>query len=281
MDDVVDEKDMPNYKIFWVDDDYNKNIVLKFNAKNDEEAYAKLLEYCKQPDDHTYYYGHIHYCKCVHSDGKTTSIRCLEKGSIWPFKEKKCFVARVFEGMKDFIAYWLYYKHIDIWYKIKDIAYLLEHHEAQSNQWNLDQHLVDSIELNVPSLIKYSHGMMFLDEAILRLHGNDEGFDLKKYHESHYRGYPKEVEDLAMKIQQEEYSKLLLYVKQYKYYSNFGIVDPKNPDDVAFDKEWRHTLPVKKGTYDEFDYDMLKTMYDKAWDNIWDWVKEYGHTLYD
>jgi hypothetical protein len=142
-------------------------------------------------------------------------------------------------------------------------------------------HLVDSIELNLPSLIENSHSMMFLDDAIVELHGNDPGFDLNKYHEEHYAGYADDVQELAMEIQRREYSSLLQSVKLYKYYLNYGIVDVTNPDEVKFDKEFRKTLPVKPGTYDEFKYDELKKLVDQKWNDIWDWVKKHGHTLYD
>ena len=277
----IDEENLPNYRIFWVDDKRIKHVVLKFKALNDDEAYAKLKDFDSSHDDHVYYYGIIHYCKCINSSGDKMFIRELNDHAIsWDDSKKNVFL-RVVEKIGDFFAYWIYYKPIDLWYKLKDIIYLLKYNEARSNQWNLDYHLLDSIELNVPSLIKYSHCMMFLDEAILQLYGNDAGFDLKKYHESHCACYPKEVEDLAMKIQHDEYNKLLLYVKQYKYYSNYGIIDIDDPDAVEFDNEWRHTLPVKLGTYDEYDYEKLEILYNTAWNNIWDWVKKYGHTLND
>ena len=60
---------------------------------------------------------------------------------------------------------------------------------------------------------------------------------IKKYHEEHYAGYPKDIEDLAIKIQKEEYENLLLYVKLYQYYANFGDVDFDDLEEVEFDKE--------------------------------------------
>ena len=71
------------------------------------------------------------------------------------------------------------------------------------------------------------------------------------------------------------------YRRQYKYYSDFGYIDLSNANDVKFDKEWRHTLPVKDGTYDEFDYDKLHNLAQEQWNNIWDWVKKHGQKLYD
>ena len=278
----VNEEDLPNYKIFWVDDKHNKHIVTKFKAKDDNEAKTRLNEYCNALNDSAYYYGRIHYVKYCSPNGDT-KIKCMDDKDIFLVDDdyKQNAFIKAFKSIGDFFEYWFLQKPLDWWYKMQDVAYLLKYGEARSNQWNLDCHLLDTIELNVPSLIKYSHGMMFIDEAILELHKNDKNFDLRKYHEEHCRGYPDDVEKLAMKIQNDEYNKLLLYVKLYKYYSDFGCVDLSNANDVKFDKEWRHTLPIKDGTYDEFDYDKLNNLAQEQWNNIWDWVKKHGQKLYD
>lgn len=274
----IDENNLPNYKIFWVDESYKKHIVMQFDAKDDNDAKIQLDKYRNEHNDHLYYYGKIHYVKCYLSSNKF-KIKCTDDDFLFNDDHTQNIFIKAFKNTIDFFSYWLWQKPIDWWYKIQDIAYLIKYGEARSNQWNLDYHLLDSIELNVPSLIKYSYGMMFLDEAILEIHKNDKKFDLNEYHKEHRGGYPKDVEDLAMKIQNDEYNKLLLYVKLYKYYSNYGIVDAKNKEEVEFDKEWRHTLPVKDGTYDEFDYAKLNALAMEQWNSIWDWVKKYGQRL--
>lgn len=279
----IDEKDLPGYKIFWVDENNKKHVVSKFKADNDDEALKTLASFKEKNKDHEYYYGHIHYVKCVDSSHKVVMMSDIDDRDdlVFDFRKKKNALVSFFEKIIDFITYWTYDKPVDWWYALKDICYLLKYGERCSNQWNLDYHLVDSIILNVPSLIKHSHGLMFIDDAIVQLHGNEKGFDLKKYHEEHCMGYPKEDEELAVKIQDEEYRKILLYAKLYVYYSNFGIVDINDKDEVKFDKTWRHTLPIKPGTYDELEYDKLNCLAKYAWENMWDWVKKYGQTLND
>ena len=276
----VDEKDLPNYRIFWVDSKQLKHTIKKFKAGSDEEALAELKKFTTDDSTKKHYYGKMHYVRCMSSSGKM-KIRALGD-SYDPFADdKKSILKRALSCIGDFFSFWLWQKPVDWWYKVKDIMYLLKHGEARSNQWNLDSHLIDSIILNVPSLIENSHSLMFLDEAILKFHGDDPNFNLKQYHLDNCCGYPDEVETLAMEIQYEEYKSLLLNAKLYKYYSDAGIIDTNSEDEVKFDKEWRHTLPVKDGTYDEFDYEKLKDMTQTAWNNVWDWVKKYGHTLYD
>ena len=124
--------------------------------------------------------------------------------------------------------------------------------------------------------------MCFLDEAVKELHKDDPNFDIYKYYAECQGNYLKEVENLAMEIQKEEYGKLLLYVKLYKYYANGGNIDYDDPEQVEFDKKWRHTLPIKPGTYDRFsDYKLLDKMTREQWENIWNWVKQHGQKLCD
>ena len=276
----VDEESLPNYKIFWVDERQQKHVVEKFKAENDETAYAHRDEYCCEHTDHKYFWGKMYYVKCMTSSGKVIT-RALDESHDCMLDNDMSLFMKIISAVGDFFACWLWQKPIDWWYKLKDVMYLLKYKEARSNQWNLDQHLIDSLELNLPSLIENSHGLMFLDDAILKLHENEKDFDIKKYHEQHCNDYPSDVEKLALDIQHAEYSTLLLNVKLYKYFTSYGIIDHECQNDIEFDKKWRHLLPVKPGTYDEFDYIKLQELRQKSWNDIWSWVKEHGHTLYD
>ena len=68
----IDEKDLPNYKIFWVDSKQIKHTVMKFKAECDEDAHTKLDEYAIEHVDHEYYYGKVLYARCLSSSGKMT-----------------------------------------------------------------------------------------------------------------------------------------------------------------------------------------------------------------
>ena len=257
----------------------------RFYAKNDNEAYEHLQQWTKDKEnDVQFYYSTIHYTCVVDEHGnRSDEIDLEDHGSrrIW------CEVNMPWwkKAWKEFmfnLKYYLVDKPQDFCYLVRDLIYLLKNKEAYSNQWNLDWHLLESIERNVPSLIENSISLAFLDEAIAKVHGNDPGFDLKKYHEDHCSGYPEEIEELAMEIQVEEYSNLLLYVKLYKYYANFGDIDFNDSEEVEFDKKWRHTLPIKQGTYDEFyDYDKIIELSKEYWNKIWDWMKLHGQKLND
>ncbi len=278
----------PNYKIWhFGKTQWDRVVDERFYAKSDNEAYCHLVDFMnKTPvfDGKTFYYASIHYTYMVDENGNHSQafdIDNLAERIVWR-KSNAHWLKRAFDEIVSFFEYYFVDKPKDLYYWTRDFVYLLKNKEEYSNQWNLDMHLLDSIERNVPSLIKNSHSLSFIDQAILRMHAGDPNFNLKEYHKAHYAGYPKEVEDLAIKIQNEEYANLLLYVKLYRYYANTGSIDFDNREDVEFDRKWRHTLPIKKGTYDEIaDYDKILELSQRYWDKIWDWMKFYGQTLSD
>lgn len=278
----------PNYRIWHFGKDrWHKVTDEKFYAENDDAAYEHLVEFeNKIPtiSGKTFYYSSIHYIRCIGDNGKQSlefDLDDIASRKAW-HKNSISWWRRIWKEVTFLFSYYFVDKPKDLYYWTRNLVYLLKYKEAYSNQWNLDWHILDSIERNVPSLIENSHTLAFIDEAILKVHGNDPGFDLDQYHRDNCTGYPKEIEELAVKIQNEEYRNLLLYVKLYKYYANYGNIDFNNPEEVEFDNEWRHTLPIKKGTYDEIaDYKKLTVMTKEQWNKIWDWMKAHGHKLND
>ena len=277
----------PNYKIYYFDDDHFKKIVVdKFHAENDHDAYVYLEAFRKTSVEHKdkqLYYSKIYYASMIKPNGNRSEEYDMEDiDARRRLIDDELWFKRIAKNIKFNLHYWLIDRPRDFKYWIRDIIYLLKNKEAYSNQWNLDWHLIDSIERNVPSLIENSHALAFIDEAIYRRHGNEPEFDIDEFHRKYYAGYPSDLEDLAMKIQKEEYSNLLLYVKLYKYYAGFGDIDFNNPDEVEIDKKYRSTLPIKPGTYDEIsDYKKAMSLTKKYWDKIWDWMKAYGEKLND
>ena len=282
------KENKPNYRIWHFGKDrWHKVTDERFYAENDDAAYEHLVEFeNKTPiiDGKKFYYSSIHYICCIDDNGKQSpefDLDDIVSRKAW-HKNGISWWKRIWEEVTFFFSYYFVDKPKDLYYWTRNIVYLLKYKEEYSNQWNLDWHILDSIERNVPSLIDNSHALAFIDEAILKVHGNEPGFDLDQYHRDNYAGYPKEIEELAVKIQNEEYRNLLLYVKLYKYYANCGNIDFNNHEEDAFDNEWRHTLPIKKGTYDEIaDYKKLTAMTKEQWNKIWDWMKAYGQKLND
>lgn len=283
----TEKNEKPNYKIWhFGKSKWDRVVDETFYAENDDDAYVHLQHWI---NDHVcfnfvqYYYSSICYVRYADGNGiyEDFDIEDMAARKKWRAR-KTSFLKKAFDEITFFFSYYFISRPKDLYYWIRDLVYLLKNKEAYSNQWNLDIHILDSIERNVPSLIKNSQSLAFLDEAIIKMHGNDPQFNMKKYHEEHCMGYPKEIEDLAIKIQNEEYNKLLLHVKLYKYYADFGHINFDNDEEVMFDKKWRSTLPFKKGTYDEIaDYNKAIALAQDQWNKIWDWMKMYGQKLND
>ena len=278
----------PNYKIFHFDTARNTIVDEKFYAENDDAAYQHLLKFkeahhAEVSADVEHFYKPIIYVSVLGEDCiPEHDVEDYEFCKRWRKDNKRVskwdnFVEKIDDFLYD-VADVFY----NIKYKVRDFIYLMKNKEAYSNQWNLDWHLIDTIERNVPSLIKNSHALLFLDEAIKELHKDDSNFDIDNYYRDCQGNFPKEVEDLAINIQNEEYEKLLHHVKLYKYYNDGGYVDYDDPEQVEFDKKWRHTLPIKPGTYDRLaDPKKMSDMVNEQWGKIWDWVKQYGQRLSD
>ena len=274
--------DKPNYSIIVLTGpaSYNKRVIEKFYAKDRDEAYKYLCDkYRSLNDGNTYYYDELHYYYVRHDDG---ALKEYEYDSLLNDKYK----TKLSKWWHDFcfsIEYYFWMKPRDWWYDIKDFFYLMKHKIPKSATWNLDSYLLNTIVKVVPSILDKRVGisMMFIDMAATQLYGKDEGFNLEDFHNKYCSGYPNEVEELAMKIMKDKHMEIVYHIKLYDYLQGFGIINANNKDEIEFDKANRHLLPIYEGTYDDVDYVKLHELIDKEWNAIWDWMKVYGHTLWD
>lgn len=290
-----DEKEKakkPNYKIWHFGKSrWDKVVVERFWAESDEKALERLEEVKKSWNgNEELFWSTVHYTCVIDDDGEMSDEVDIDDGRknvewLWGGKKKKKkgkWWKRAWEEVAFFFEWWLVDRPKDFWWWMKDLVYLLKNGERRSAQWSLDWHLLDSIERNVPKLIENSHCLAFIDEAIMKLHGDEEGFDLDKFLREHCSGYPEEVEKLAVEIQREEYEKLLQHVKLYRYYSDMGHGDFDDPEWVELDKKWRGTLPLKRGTWDEIeDWKKLVKLAQDEWEAVWEWMKKHGQKLND
>lgn len=280
----VAESIKPNYKIYIINGiaSYQKKVIEKFIAKDRNEAYKYLCDkYRSLNDGNTYYYGKIHYHSVLHKDGTITEHD--HESDSWLTDSYSSKFAKWWDDFCFNLEYYLCMKPRDWWYNIKDFFFLIKNKFPRTALWNLDSHILNEISTIVPRILdkRVGYSMEFVDMAIKQLYGEQEGFNIEDYHNKYLSGYPKEVEDLAIKLMKEKHNELVYHIKLYDYISGFGIIDPKNKDEVAFDKENRHLLPVYEGTYDDVDYVKQHEIVQREWNAIWDWMKEYGHTLWD
>ena len=119
------------------------------------------------------------------------------------------------------------------------------------------------------------------EEQMTRLIASNEGFSSRIKHTIYFPDYTEDEWKLGKKLRADEYDRMLEYVALYDYYSNFGITNKELVDDVeAFENKWKKTLPIKPGTYRDFDYKKLDALADKYWNKIWEWMRTYGRALW-
>lgn len=281
----------PNYRIIRVERqlkrygflklksfvDHKKITMTKFYADTDEDAYEYLQEYKRLANKaYEYYYDTYSPQVVIGKDGKRHEFDDLVDK--WNYEDKQtAWYKRLFEK----IEFELEYYFVDVpqhgWYWLRDNVYLLKNKHKYGEHWSLDCHVLDDLKWNIPLLNKYSHGIAwpYLDKAVKETHKDEKDFDINEWNKNNH-SYTDEEEKKAIKYQEESRNELLKYVKLYEYYRDMGVTD-----DTEFENKWRYTLPIKKGTYDCFDYKKLDALQKKYWNKIWEWMRQMGQTLWD
>lgn len=296
----VTNKNKNNYKIFRVEKDtssingYKKITMKKFYAKNDVEAYEYLKEYRKLANKQfIYYYGAIHTYKLQDTDGIVFECEYFSDA----YKQEHDYKMKHYKGFKLVkyvlgniwldIQIWFEHYTVNVWHNITNwfscMWYFHKHQQYKHASYGLDSYMLDTLMHNVRKLLENKHGVAYpyLDKARIELHKNEKDFDIIKYNKEHY-DYTDDETTLASKYQSESYEQLLQYIRLYRYYlDDYMLIDSNDKELVELDKKYRHTLPIKPGTYDEMEYDKLSKLSDKYWNKIWEWMRMYGQTLWD
>ena len=270
------KKREPNYRIIRIGDDGKKVTMIKFWAPDDKGALAYLHDYKKAANRaYTYYWDICSLVKVVSSDGKTVeSYDTLE--DMW-LAGKQSWWSKAWDNIAWYACGWWLNKLDDFKWWLADMWYFAKHKQYRRASWSLDGYVLETLKHNVKILLKQKHGIsqQFVDEARRELHKADKGFDLRKYSAEHPNVTPEE-EKLSLEIQEKAFKQLIGAIDRYTYYMEQGMVE-----DKALDKELRSTLPLRQGSYDALDYAKLYAMAQKQWCKIWDWMKQYGQTLWD
>ena len=168
-------------------------------------------------------------------------------------------------------------------YEIRNLEYLNRTKHNYQESWSIYSHILDDLEFNIPILIKDKKGVPteYCSKAREIIHKDDKNYNVEEANKNDPNFNEKDVMELASKLWDEDLEKLLLNVKLYKYYENFGIVNEENKDEVEFDKKYHSTIPLIPGSYDDIDYVKLNEISEKCWNYIWDFMKKNGRDLWD
>lgn len=279
----VSSKKEPNYKIIRLEEDpktkiKNKITMVKFYAEDNDEAQDYLAEYKKVANKAYTYYIDTYSPLFIYDEvSKTTKkydshqqyIDLLNKNTPWWSKTW------------EWIEWWLWEKWIDKLSSIKwwfaDIIYFIKYKQYRKASWALDSYMIDTLQHNVKILLDTKHGIspVFIDEVRKEMHKDEKDFNIEEYDKTHYE-VTEEEESRAVELQCKTLQQLLDAIEKYNYYFNHGVADNEETD-----KKLRSTLPLVKGSYDMLEYKKLYNMTMKQWNYIWDWMRKYGHTLWD
>lgn len=270
------KKREPNYRIIRIGDDGKKVTMIKFWAPDDKGALAYLHDYKKAANRaYTYYWDTCNSIKIMSDDGKT--VKSYDTFDEAMLGGKQSWWSKAWDEIAWYSCGWWLNKLDDFKWWLADMWYFAKHKQYRRASWSLDSYVLETLKHNVKILLAQKHGIspVFIDEARRELHKADKGFDLKKWNAEHINITPEE-EKLSLEIQEKAFKQLLGAIDRYTYYMEQGATE-----DKALDKELRSTLPFRQGSYDVLDYTKLYAMAQKQWCKIWDWMKQYGQTLWD
>lgn len=168
-------------------------------------------------------------------------------------------------------------------FKIRNLEYLNRTKHRYEEPWSIYSHILEDLEFNIPLLIKNKQGVPteYCEKARDIIHKDDKNYNKIEANKNDPNYEENGIMELASNLWNEDLEKLLLNVKLYRYYENFGIVDKENPDEVEFDKKYHSTIPLIPGSYDDIDYVKLNEISNNCWNFICDFMKENGRNLWD
>lgn len=252
------------FRIFYVGKGKKEISVYKFWASGDKEAKKVLDAYKADHDDGKEYSfdtsGYYMGSDRKRYDSMSEMLddhRKRKKGKKTPKKPKK--VSPKPEAVSK-----------------KDLAYYARHRHSPNEWWDIEWHILDDLKFNVPILIEKCHGCPneFWFRARVEKHPDEKTrpTDLNPTNEEVDRG---------MELWKEELERLLENIRLYQFYEGYGYFDKKDKLMSKIAEKYGDTIPYVPGTNRRIDYLKLDKLQEKAWNSIWDWLKEYGQALWD
>lgn len=248
------------YKIYFIDSEGKHQTVYKFWAKDDNSAYRMLNKF-KKFNKHTgveYFYSSSGYF--IDCNGER--FDSLYDGDFSKIEEES-----LFHEIFYFFRYRLTEKIKNLLFEVKDIFYYIKHKHSIREIWSIDKHMLQDLKFNLKKLAENHHGVpQFIIDRIKKKNNC-------KNHST--------LMELASKEWTRELLELRNNIMLYFYYEDYGIIDENDYEMVLINAMYEKTIPHKPGTNKELDYIKLSKLQKKYWNEIWNWIKEYGESLWD
>ena len=248
------------YKIFRIETDKNSGrekriTMIKFFAKNDNEAYNELKKYRKIANKiYKYYYGRVGGYSI--KDDKGNLIEFDSFAEMMELNQKSNW----YDFMVDFFNWISELKH-----RIKLAWQRATKKHTELEACGLFDHILDDLEYNLPIIAEdgSEHPVMtFLVEARKQMHKDDKNFNLQKSLDDNLK-FSEEEHKLGSELMKQTILGLLEDIQAYRFFSSGGIIDVKNPKEVETSKKFSNMLPYIPGKYKEIDYFKLSSLKNK------------------
>ena len=250
----------------------------RFNADGNHEALEAFAKYKEEHNDSKeYFLGYSNKYVSLGEDGKERSFdtmrELMQDYTRRTGKLKRAFRHFCYKWEMRWTDFKFFWKNLYHWLKTK---------HAVDEWWGLYDHVLDDLLFNVRKLIKDNVGVSsyFYGLARKKIHEGEQGFDLDAYNAKHYETTPEE-DKVALELCKAAYNDLIEKILLYRYYASYGHVDTQEEGMAEIAAKYKDTIPYKEGFYGSIDYVKLNDIQNAVWDSIWDWMKEYGQTLWD
>lgn len=225
--------------------------------------------------------------KRVHCCNNITHVLC-RVGRLRKMSANKFWrgLVKAWVSTCDWCSWCLKDKWIEMWkdhrWKKEQLAYWKKNKHDITEWWSLELHLLKDLKWNLKRLIKdgYAMNTEFIKDVVTEEYGNEPGFDLDESMNKYFtgKGNP-DLEERAVKRQNETYERICHLVDLYTFYYNQEIDDE---DAFTSKKRTEDMKPIlMPGTYDMLDYKAMIAKGDECWREIWELVKRYGQQMGD
>lgn len=207
----------------------------------------------------------------IHYDDENRNYDELLKEAKQFIKEQSdVFVAKIQEKYKNSGYFSKMYKHFQTLFDNFDPRTFHTHNKGE--WWSIYDHILEDLRFNLPIFLrdKHSYPTEYIDKAKKELKIECEFYD------SVYKENSNKIEQKAIELWNNDIKELLLYVRLYMFYENFGLLDPIDEDEKEINKKYKVTSPLTPKDY--------KDLYIKAneyWAKWIDKYKQIGQHLWD
>lgn len=264
------------YNIFRVETDEKSGKerrikMVDFFAANDDEAYAELKKYRKIANKiYKYYYERAVEHSLKDKDGNVVKFDSFEEMANYSEKE------HWYDFIFDFVV-WLGILKLRIrnaWQRA-----VRGHSEMEAD--GLFEHILEDLEYNLPILADNCENPVatFVAEARKQIHKADSSFDYEKSIKENPQFSEEEVK-LGSELMKKTILGLLDDVRAFRFFSNYGIIDRRNPIEVETESKLSKSIPFVPGKYRTIDCNKLESIKSKYRNRIFNTLNRYAESIW-